>query len=238
MGVNMNKTVSAIVCACNEAKTIGLILEVLINHPRIDEVIAVDDGSTDATWKIISSINHPKILVIKHQNNLGKGAAVASAVEKATGETILLIDADLLKLHPSHIDLLLIPFTIYSDCMTIGVRDSRHPHEKAFNILLKSFGGERALKRNVIKKLLPRIKKSGYGVEAILNLYFYSHKLRVFYIPLPGLIHRIKTEKHPFYKYSVDFIKENADIIKQYLDPENKTLETFFKQLLKKLKLD
>ena len=229
--------VSAIVCAYNEAKTVKPILEVLLSHPRIGEVIVVNDGSTDNTWKTINSIKHPKLMPIRHRKNLGKGAAITAAVKSATGEILLLVDADLKKFHPAHVNLLLSPLEIDQRIMTIGIRETGSIFEQNFKTLLKSFGGERAVAKKMIGPITSRIKSSGYGAEAIINLYHLQHNRKIIYIPLPGLFHKAKIEKHPFYKYAADYIKENTEVIKQFLNPENKVLETFFRYLVKKLGL-
>jgi len=228
-------TVSAIVCAYNEEKTVKPILEVLLSHPKIGEVIAVDDGSTDRTGKIIDSIKSDKLIKIHHPKNLGKGAAVVSAVKISQGDFLLFADADLKNFHPLHVDLLLTPVLIEPDCMVIGLRQPHYSHEKAFGIFLRSFGGERALRKRSILPILDRLKNSGYGIEAILNLRLLHKGKHIYYIPLPKLIHIIKQEKHPLYKYISEYFKENTDIIRQYLNPENKAFEAFLKQLTRRL---
>lgn len=228
-------TVSAIVCAYNEEKTVKPILEVLLGHQRIDEVIVVDDGSTDRTGEIIDSINNDKLVKIHHQNNLGKGAAAASAVKASKGRFLLFADADLINFHPLHVDLLLSPLLIEPNCMTIGVREPYHTHEKIFERLLRSFGGERALSKQRILPVLKKLETSGYGIEAILNLRQIHQGRPIYYVPLPNLIHKIKQEKHPLYKYITEYFKENKDIVKQYLNPENKAFEAFLKQLTSRL---
>ncbi len=230
-------SVSAIVCAYNEAKTIKPILEVLVNHPKIDEVITVDDGSKDKTWKIMSEIKNNKFFPIHHPKNLGKGAAVADAVKKSRGEILLFVDADLYNFHPAHVDLLLNPLQIDDSIMTIGVRETGSLFEKNFRTFLKSFGGERAIHKRYLIAVLKRVQKSGYGVEAVINFNHLHRKHKIVYIPLPNLIHKAKTEKHPIYKYITEYIKENTEVIKQYFDPENKVLEGFFNQIAQKLRV-
>jgi len=229
--------VSAIVCAYNEEKTIGPILEVLLSHPKIDEVIAVDDGSTDRTGKIIDSIKSDKLVKIHHPKNLGKGAAVASAVKASRGKFLLFADADLINFHPLHVDLLLSPLLIEPNCMVIGLREFKHAHEKTFSWLLRLFNGERALNKQQILPILKRLETSGYGVEVILNLRLVHQGRPIYYVPLPNLIHLIKQDKHPLYKYISEYIKENKDIIRQYLNPENKAFEAFLKQLTTRLRI-
>jgi len=226
--------VSAIVCAYNEEKTIGPILEVLLSHPKVDEVIVVDDGSTDRTGKIIDSIKSDKLIKIHHPKNLGKGTAIVSATKESKGGFLVFIDGDLVKFHPAHIDLLLSPLAVNPNSMVIGLREPVKPLDKPVASIMKLFNGERALLRNHLIKLLPRIEKSGYGVEVIMNLYWSHHKYPIYYVPLPGLVHILKQDKHPFYKYAADYLQEGKDIVKQYINPDNNTMDQFLKKLVAK----
>lgn len=230
-----NFAASAIVCAYNEEKTIKPILETLLAHPRVDEVIVVDDGSTDRTWQRICDAKNQKLIPLRHETNAGKGAAIADGVKKAQGQILLFIDSDLKNFNPSHIDLLLVPLEIDDSIMTIGVREIGSVFEQNFRTLFRSFGGERAINRKYVLPLLKRIKMSGYGIEAIVNLNHLRKAKDIVYVPLPRLIHKAKVEKHPIYRYILDYIKENKEVIQQYFDPKNRVLEAFFKQIIKKL---
>ncbi len=61
------------------------------------ELVIVDDCSTDGTWDILQHLaaNSPQIRLYRHEKNSGKGAAVRTAIEKATGDFSLIQDADL-----------------------------------------------------------------------------------------------------------------------------------------------
>lgn len=233
----MTKTlsVSAIVCAYNEAKTILPILKILLAHPKVNQVLVVDDGSTDSTWKQITSLTHAKLTPLRHPRNRGKGAAVATAAKHARSDILLFVDADLKNFHSVHIDLLLAPLDVDPHCMTIGLRKPQFPHEKLFSSLIKTFNGERAFSKKSILTLLPRIKKSGYGVEAIINLHFIRRRKPIYYIPLPNLVHITKGEKHPIYKFLADYLNEFAEVSKQLISPENKALKTLFQRITETL---
>ena len=91
------RTVSIIVPAYNEEAFIGALLEKLL---RVDtqavgfnkEIVVVNDGSTDRTAEIIRGI--PGVHLV-NQENCGKGAAVQRGVREATGDFVLVQDADL-----------------------------------------------------------------------------------------------------------------------------------------------
>lgn len=230
--------VSAIVCALNEEKTIAGVLKVLIDHPRVAEIVVVDDGSKDQTWAKIGLANSTKLVPIRHEKNLGKGAAMAEAIKRAQKEILLFVDADLINLQTEHINVLLDPLVLDKTAMTIGTRTKGTVFEKNLKFLLRAFGGERAIRKKYLLPLIPRLSKSGYGAEVIINLAHIHADRNIYYFPLINLVHKIKYQKHPIYEIAEEFIRENTEIIKQYLDPENKVVETFGKQLMKRLKLN
>lgn len=229
-------TVSAIVAAYNEAKTIKPIIKVLLFHPRINEVIVVDDGSTDQTWEIISSLRHPKLVRIRHKSNLGKGAAIANAIKKATGTILLFIDADLRKFHPVHVDLLLNPLAIDTNCMTIGLRESQRTLDKTFQTIWKLLGGERAVAKKQVIPLLPKIAKSGYGVEIIINSQIIRRKHKIYTIPLPRLEHPLKAEKRGIYEMLREYWREPNDVLKQIFDIDNLAQFPSLQEIVRKLR--
>ena len=93
---------SIIVPVFNEEKTIAQVLERVLNLKipgAKKEVIVVDDGSTDTTSSEIKNlIRHfggKNFKVLRHAKNLGKGAAVRTGIRRATGDYIIIQDADL-----------------------------------------------------------------------------------------------------------------------------------------------
>jgi glycosyltransferase involved in cell wall biosynthesis len=81
----------------NEAPTIEKILHKVMDVKLAHEILIVDDGSTDGTRDILKRIegeNLPGVRVIYHERNQGKGAALVTGFQAATGEVLLIQDAD------------------------------------------------------------------------------------------------------------------------------------------------
>lgn len=101
--------VSIIIPAYNEEKTLPVILKKVLSQviPYEKEVIVVDDGSTDHTRELADK--YKNIKWITNRQNLGKGASVRRGLKIATGDLILIQDADL-EYSPSDYPKLLKPF--------------------------------------------------------------------------------------------------------------------------------
>lgn len=85
---------SVIIPVYNEAKTLPLILE-KVQKQKPAEIIIVDDCSTDGTKEFLESYSAPNAKVIRHAENLGKGAALHTGLAATGGDVILIQDADL-----------------------------------------------------------------------------------------------------------------------------------------------
>jgi glycosyltransferase involved in cell wall biosynthesis len=159
----MSDTVAAIVPAYNEASRIQSVLKALTNTTILDEVVVVDDGSTDNLVKIVRVF--PQARYIKHAANRGKSAAMATGVQATDAATIFFCDADLTGLTPTIVEDIIRPVVDGKAIMSIGIRN---------NISQKSFrpfamnSGERALPRR-LWETLPSYYKHGFRIEVGLN---------------------------------------------------------------------
>lgn len=120
--------------------------------------------------------------------------------------------------------------------MTIGVRETPRVIDKTLQILMKPFGGERALSKQNILPLLKKISTSGYGVETILNLAFIRKKRRIHYVTLPLLIHLFKSEKWAMSDAIKEIWKESNHLVQQLFDLENYAQPPSLQPLLRKLR--
>jgi glycosyltransferase involved in cell wall biosynthesis len=86
---------SVLIPIYNECDTVLEIIQRVQAVPFEKEIIAVDDGSTDGTRDLLPRVAGDDVVVLYHQRNGGKGAAVRTALEYATGDIIVIQDADL-----------------------------------------------------------------------------------------------------------------------------------------------
>ncbi len=87
---------SVIIPIYNEKKTIEEIIRRVEATGLANEIVAVDDGSTDGSRELLAQINgRGNLKVIFHERNQGKGKAVRSGIEHAQGDLLLIQDADL-----------------------------------------------------------------------------------------------------------------------------------------------
>ena len=81
----------------NEAETVATVLKRVLDvqYPCEVELVIVDDGSADSTPQILAELADPRVSVHTHPVNRGKGAAVRTAADRATGTHVVMCDADL-----------------------------------------------------------------------------------------------------------------------------------------------
>jgi dolichol-phosphate hexosyltransferase len=108
----------------NEYATLAsAVKEVLnVNYPCTFELVIVDDGSTDGTRDLYPSLgDDPRVVVKMHERNQGKGAAIRTAAAEATGDYVIICDADL-EYSPAQIPSLLAPVIAGDATVVYGTR--------------------------------------------------------------------------------------------------------------------
>lgn len=120
---------SIIIPVYNEANTIGDVLHLIDKLPLINdiqkEVIVVDDCSTDLSSqeinKALEKVNKDVFKMLRHDVNKGKGGAIHTGIQEATGDYIIIQDADL-ELDPNEINLLITALTEQGADVVYGSR--------------------------------------------------------------------------------------------------------------------
>ena len=92
----MPMKLSVIIPVYNEVKTINEIIRRVKATGLVDEILVVDDGSTDGSRDILTNLSdRESVKVIYHESNQGKGKAVRTGFQNASGDLLLIQDADL-----------------------------------------------------------------------------------------------------------------------------------------------
>lgn len=210
--MKFEEKISAIIPAYNEQKNLPKVLKVLEKINWLDEVIVIDDASTDKTSQAASKF--AKVELIKHNKNKGKGGALVSGIKASKYNTLLFLDADLVGLTEQHLLKMLAPviFTKEFD-MSLGVFSVKDIFEnggtKLANWLIPAITGQRVIR----KKNLPSIKQMEdikYGVDLLITKNI--PKERYVIVELEGLSQVVKEKKEG------DLLKAAEKRLKMYKD--------------------
>jgi glycosyltransferase involved in cell wall biosynthesis len=192
---------SVIVPVCNEAGTVQEIIRRLELLSRPKEILVVDDGSTDGTTQLIHRLaDHGGVRAHYHERNLGKGAAIGTALKHAQGRIIVIQDADL-EYDPADIERLLQPIldgaadVVYGSRFSDGAAHSAGIAQRAANRWLtwlsNRFTGLRltdmetcykAMRRDVAEKLT--LRESRFGFEPEFTAKIAKLRCRVVEVPV------------------------------------------------------
>ena len=91
----MDLKLTVIIPCYNEVKTIEKVIQRVLATELVDEVLVVDDGSTDGTRDLLPKLENDVVKIVMHEQNRGKGAAVRTGFANATGDIFLIQDADM-----------------------------------------------------------------------------------------------------------------------------------------------
>jgi len=165
------------------------------------EIVVVDDGSTDGTRDVLRSLEGEEgIVAIFHERNQGKGAAVRTALEHATGDVFIIQDADL-EYDPRDYPLLLQPILEGRAQVVYGSRFRGGPTKAMFfwhmvgnrlltmvtNILYDTIlsdmeTGYKAFTREVVRKL--RLTERGWGFDPEITAQVLRLGYRIYEVPI------------------------------------------------------
>ncbi len=114
--------VSVLIPVFNERDSVGELLNRVSAVPLEMEVIVVDDHSTDGTAEVLAGLDIDDVVVVTHPENRGKGAAVRTALGVATGDVVVIQDADL-EYSPSDLPAMIEPIEQGRTKVVYGFRD-------------------------------------------------------------------------------------------------------------------
>ncbi len=201
IGYNNFMDLTVIIPVYNEVNHIQEIIKRVLSAKLAKEILIVDDASTDGTEELLRKLHGRKnIRVIFHRNNQGKGAAVVTGLKAATGDTILIQDADL-EYDPRDYPALLLPIKEGRADVVYGSRFLGAPHRVAMfwhqvanqlltfmtNILYDSIltdmeTGYKVFRREVIENMKIRSKRFNFEPEFTAKIL--KRKYRIYEVPI------------------------------------------------------
>ncbi len=196
---------SVVIAALDEAQTIAEVVGAARRCRGVHEIIVVSDGSRDRTGVVARQAGAD---VIELPRNVGKAGAVMVGVERADGDVVVLLDADLIGLRPEHVDALLRPVVEAGADMVIGVFG-----KDLVQNVLPSLSGQRALPRFHLLRH-PELRDKGFGLERALATIARRERWRVRRIALPRVSHRLKEEKYGLVRGYRAKLKAAEDLVR------------------------
>jgi hypothetical protein len=173
------------------------VLAPVLGHPLIEEVIVVDDGSSDATSAIVAGFAGVRLITLPQ--NRGKTAALATAIAQAKGPLLLLVDADLIGLSREDLTALIQPVLRGRADLSISLR--RNAPRLWHWIGLDYISGERVLKKALIA---PHLKELAalpkFGFEVFLNRLSIAASQRIAVVNWPEVVSPIKAVKYGWWQ--------------------------------------
>ena len=197
----MSVKLSVLVPVFNEAATVQAALKRVldVDYPCDVEVVVVDDGSTDGTQHVLEQVSDPRLSLHAHAVNQGKGAAIRTASRHASGDYMIICDADL-EYAPEEIPTLLAPVLAGEATVVYGTRSFGSHTAYSFWYVLGNKSVTMAA--NVLFdcwisdletcfKLMPlelyrelQVEAAGFGMEAEVTAKLLARGLRPYEVPI------------------------------------------------------
>jgi len=163
--------ITTIIPVYNESQGIRRVLEIVCQYAPIQEIIVVDDGSTDDSVQTVvqAQVWDNRVRLITHSENRGKGQAVYSGLQSTQADLILMLDADLRGLRVQHLEELVLPVVVDGLDMTIGIFRGGRFYSDFSHWATPWLSGQRCLWREHLEKICWKAAE-GYGLETAITV--------------------------------------------------------------------
>ncbi|GHC64817.1 glycosyltransferase family 2 protein [Neogemmobacter tilapiae] len=182
---------TCLIPAWNEAPRIAAVLQSVIDHPLIDRILVIDDGSTDGTGDVARSLGAE---VLRTPGNLGKTAALVMGLQKVMDGHVLLLDADLIGLTKADLSALILPVQSGQATASFSLRGNAPWVWRLIG--LDYISGERVIPLNLLTPHLDKIAAlPRFGFEVFLNKLLIHAGIRLAIVSWPKVASPSKASK-------------------------------------------
>jgi len=203
--------ISAVVPAYNEADRIEAVLAPLKAVDAVDDIVVVDDGSTDGTAHVARTMG---VDVVRLATNRGKAAALDRGVQSARHATLLFLDADLVGLRAEQVKQLVKTYLDGSVDMVVGVFKNGRLNTDLSQTFAPYLSGQRVLSKAQWQRIREQVSEMDFGVEIALKKVALKEGWREARVELDGVTHVMKEEKRGLGKGLKDRFKMYGDIVR------------------------
>lgn len=188
---------SVIIPVYNEASTLASLLARVLAVPVAKEILVVDDGSDEATKKLLrTAVATGSVRLITHPHNMGKGTAVCTALEQASGDVVIIQDADLEYFPEDYVKLLNV-YQKNNAQAVYGVRDLSYRSwlmrwgNRLMTLVTNLLYGSKLADMETCYKLIDRVlmqslrlTSRGFEIEAEITAKLLSAGIRILEAPI------------------------------------------------------
>ena len=197
-----NRSVSVVIPAFNEEKSITHVIDTVKMISKITEIIVVDDGSSDNTYDLVSE--YDDVILLRHEKNRGKGSAMKTGLKKVTNSIVLFLDADLSEINKYQVESIIQPILDGEADITKTKfkREAGRVTELTAKPLLNFFFPELNFDQPLsgqfaaIKSFLDNIDlEHDYGVDIGIVLDADAQGMRIEEVDIGNIVHEMSTLK-------------------------------------------